>query len=1210
MASVLSRIQIIMEANTANYNNELKKAKKNSDSAFGGIAKTAGKMALGVGAALVAVGVTTLKTAGNFESAMNGVRAVSGATGEDFTKLRNLAKQMGSETAYSATEAAQGMEELAKAGLNTEQVMATIPSALNLASAGAISLTESTGILADVMGGMSLAAEESGRVADVLAKAAASSAVDVTGLGQSMEYIGPVADVMGQSLETTAALIGALGNKAITGGQAGTVLRGVFLRMANDKGANKWLDEFGVSLTDSNGNVRDMIDVLKELDAATSDLSERDKLEVFEDIAGKQGITGLAGLLEQAGSGVLDDLKGKLDAAAGSAKAMADIRMEGLEGAFKGLASAWEGFQLELADSGLLDIASLAVTRFAEGIRDFSKKLPEINAKLQEFFSVVDIAAVMETVIDGLVTVWGNLVSTVKAVGDAIAPVIGFFREHNKLSEALAISIGLVGGAFIIYNAAVIVGTAATVAFGAVLAFVTAPLTLIVVAMVAVVAAGVYLYQNWDMIKAKATEIWGGISNYIGGVVTAIKGYFTNNFPAMTAIVSGTMQTIGAVFSAGFALVKNTVVTVMAVVKAIFTGDFKAIPKIIGDGLSNAYNIVKTMLGDILDVFINTGKRLFQVGKDFILGFVDGVKSMAGAALGAATDVVKGAWQATKDFLWSKSPSKKMALVGGDFGQGFANGITAKGKTASKAAQKLAADAVKATQDGIKAIERELRLFGNSSLLAALDDDIGQGKLQGNTGLLRSLRIELDTKQEIAEITNLMVNYGRSIHDASVLHKTELGAINYELDSIHGKYKNIRADLKDSLRDEAAALDATRLRASGVSTILSLNRELSMLDNDSLFSRWAYDLNEASSALSNMDEATKAGILEAVARLESAKAVSSITNEIEGSLASMRKELALLNDASPINDFIYDLNETEKYANATGESIHALGQAIEELQAAKDMKSTRSALSEMLIGVENESPLDKLRNDYQDRIAVIEEFENAHNMIVGSAVAERLAVEQSYQDAKRDLMLASAEEQFGSVTDIMRMAFGEQNILFKAAFHFQRGLAIAQALLNIPESYSKAFNAVVGIPIVGPALAPIAGGAAAAMQVAQKAMIERVKPPSMPVGQAHDGLDYVPREGTWMLDKGERIVKPDDNRKLSKFLDSNSGEGKNGVNINITNNAPVEVSTSVNSDGDIEMRIDRRLNERLPQAMAQQINSPATPVREALTNNFNLERRF
>ena len=123
MASVLSRIQIILEANTANYNNELRRARENSDSTFKKMGKAAGQLALGAGVAIAGLGVTSMKVAGNFEAAMNGVRAVSNATGEDFTKLRDTAKELGASTAFSATEAANGMEFLAMSGMKTEQIL-------------------------------------------------------------------------------------------------------------------------------------------------------------------------------------------------------------------------------------------------------------------------------------------------------------------------------------------------------------------------------------------------------------------------------------------------------------------------------------------------------------------------------------------------------------------------------------------------------------------------------------------------------------------------------------------------------------------------------------------------------------------------------------------------------------------------------------------------------------------------------------------------------------------------------------------------------------------------------------------------------------------------------------------------------------------------------------------------------------------------------
>lgn len=258
-----------------------------------------------------------------------------------------------------------------------------------------------------------------------------------------------------------------------------------------------------------------------------------------------------------------------------------------------------------------------------------------------------------------------------------------------------------------------------------------------------------------------------------------------------------------------------------------------------------------------------------------------------------------------------------------------------------------------------------------------------------------------------------------------------------------------------------------------------------------------------------------------------------------------------------------------------------------------------------------------LDQQLKQQLQVIEDAKKAELLTVETYEQAKFDAQQQYQQQTQQMMLGSANEQFGGVTELMRMAFGEQNALYQAAFIFQKGLAIGQALLNIPESYSNAFNAVVGIPIVGPVLAPAAGVAAAAIQVAQKAMIEKVQPPSMPGfevgGYTGTGLTT---DVAGLVHKEEFVANAPTTKRFRPELEAmhdGSYDKKyrnQGVNIHITNNAPVDVSARVNDNGDIEMRIDKRINERVPQMMAQQINTPATPVRNALTNNFNLERRF
>lgn len=683
------------------------------------------------GAAIFGVGVAAVKVSGDFEESMNAVRAVSGATGKDFDDLRNLAKKMGSETAFSATEAANGMEYLAMAGMNTEQVLATIPNALSLAAAGSIDLAQSADILSNIMSGLGLAAEDSARAADVLAATAAGANTDIASLGEAMKYAAPVAKTMGYSLEETAASVGILGNAGIAAGQAGTSLRAIMSRIAADSGAKKTLEGLGVAATDSSGKMRSMSDILADLQVATKDLSSEQQIEVFKDIAGAEAMGALAVLVDGVANDSLPQLIEKLGGAEGAAKRMADTRMEGLNGAIKSAKSAAEGFLIAIGDSGLLDLAAGAVTGLANGIRALTEWLPQASADVTAFFQSAEVATALETTIEGLQAAWSNLNSVIRAAADIIAPVIDFFREHDKLSEALAMSIGLVAGAFVVYNAAVAIGAAVTGGFVAALALLTSPVTLTIAALTALTAAGVYLYQNWDDIKDKAVSIWGSITSYIGNKINTIKSYFSTNFPAMTAIVSGQIGIIKSVFIGGFELISNAIKTTLSVIKAVIKGDFGAIPTIIGAGLKNAIAIVGDMMGGILNIIKGTGVKLYQVGKDLVQGLINGIKSSVSGVTSAISDMASSAIAKAKSVLDIRSPSRKMKKVGEQTAEGMAVGIKKGTKKVVTEAQRMAEQAIKAVDDAIASYQKRIALFGDNSELSSLLYDIDAGKYKG-----------------------------------------------------------------------------------------------------------------------------------------------------------------------------------------------------------------------------------------------------------------------------------------------------------------------------------------------------------------------------------------------------------------------------------------------------------------------------------------------
>ncbi|MFI5793815.1 phage tail tape measure protein [Streptomyces sp. NPDC051677] len=325
------------------------------------------KTSLAVGAVGVAgIAVASLKTAGDFEKSMNRVKAVSQATGKDFTMLRDQAKEMGRTTAFSAKEAADAQGNLAMAGLSTKQVFKALPSVINLASTEQMGLADAASIATNVMTGYGKTVDDLAHVTDVLAKASINTNAGVSSIGEAMKYAAPVAHQAGLKFEETTAAIGLMSNAGIQGSMAGTALRGAISRLLKPtKQVQAALDHLGVKVSDSHGKLlplRDIVDQLGKKGATAGDL-----LTIFGQRAGP-GMTKLVAL----GAPALDKLRVQLENSGGTAEKVAKIQLAGLQGQLKRLKGAWEDLLIEVGDTGLLSGATKAVTGLTTATSGFA----------------------------------------------------------------------------------------------------------------------------------------------------------------------------------------------------------------------------------------------------------------------------------------------------------------------------------------------------------------------------------------------------------------------------------------------------------------------------------------------------------------------------------------------------------------------------------------------------------------------------------------------------------------------------------------------------------------------------------------------------------------------------------------------------------------------------------------------------------------------
>lgn len=382
---------------------------------------------------IVGVGSAMLKTAADFERAMNQVGAVTGATGEEFNMLREQAKELGRTTKFTATQAAEGMNFLAMAGFETSQIMTAMPGVLNLASAGAMDLATASDIASNILTGFNMDAEDMARVVDVMAKTFTSSNTNLMQLGHAMSFVAPVAAGFGVSMEETSAIIGMLSDAGIQASRAGTTLRGIMVQLGE---ASK---ELGFSMNDSNGQMRPMAELLDELIIKSG--GTQNAIDMFGQRAGP----GLVALLQQ-GTTKLRDFEEALKDSGGTAEIIAERQMQGLAGALTEARSALEGMLISFADIGILSAAEELVDKVTAKIRQFTNASDETKQNIVKLLAVLAgvgpalliIAAALKVVAFGMALVSSPIFLIIAGITALVGAFLYMLDNWEAVKERMA----------------------------------------------------------------------------------------------------------------------------------------------------------------------------------------------------------------------------------------------------------------------------------------------------------------------------------------------------------------------------------------------------------------------------------------------------------------------------------------------------------------------------------------------------------------------------------------------------------------------------------------------------------------------------------------------------------------------------------------------------------------------------------------------------
>ena len=260
--------------------------------------------------------------AADFESAMARVNAVAfsggnnrtaeqkAANAEALKALEEQARELGRATQYTAVQAAQTQENLARAGFSSNEIISAMPGLLSMAAAEGMDLANAADIAASTLRGFNLSADQTNRVADVLAQTSAASNTSIAALGDSMKYVAPVASGLGISVEEVSAMLGIMANAGIKGSQGGTALRAALNRLSKEpKAVEKALNALGVKSRDANGNMRDMTELLTALQSRLKSMGNADQMQYLSNIFGSEAAAGMLAVMNGAVDGTLGQLK-------------------------------------------------------------------------------------------------------------------------------------------------------------------------------------------------------------------------------------------------------------------------------------------------------------------------------------------------------------------------------------------------------------------------------------------------------------------------------------------------------------------------------------------------------------------------------------------------------------------------------------------------------------------------------------------------------------------------------------------------------------------------------------------------------------------------------------------------------------------------------------------------------------------------------------
>lgn len=609
-------------------------------------------MSLHVTAPIVAGFGAAMKKSIDFDDTMRKVKATSGATGDEFNQLRTKALQMGRDTKFTASESAEAMNYMALAGWDTKDMLKGIGGVMDLAAASGEDLASVSDIVTDNLTAFGMKAKDSTHFADVLAQTSSKANTDVRGLGEAFKYAAPVAGALGYTIEDTSVAIGLMSNAGIKGEKAGTALRTMFTNLSKPTKAMKdEMDKLGISITDSNGEMLPMRDVMDQLRTKMGGLSKDQQAAAASTIFGKEAMSGALAVIN-ASDEDYKKLTKSIDGSNGASKRMANEMEGGIGGAMRKMKSAIESLAISLGDA----LAPM-LYKAAKWITSLANKFSNLPTGVQKTIAVVGLLA---AAIGPLLMVFGVMASTIGTAITVLGSLMTSMRTLSFLSKTSAAATGIWNGVTATargiangYRYAVAalttsqtiqamktkIAAAATTAWttvtkGATLAtkglglairFMTGPVGIVITAIGLLVAGLIHLWKTNSSFRNAVIGIWNSIKNAAIAIFGFIKPYIINIW---NAIKNSTI----AIWNA----IKRSAVIIWNAIKFAVQHPIQALKNVLSalwNGMKNAaikiWNALKNGVIAIIKAYVAQVRFNINLIKRIVVTIFNAIKSFS-----------------------------------------------------------------------------------------------------------------------------------------------------------------------------------------------------------------------------------------------------------------------------------------------------------------------------------------------------------------------------------------------------------------------------------------------------------------------------------------------------------------------------------------------------------------------------------------------------